>query len=215
MVRAMSEELHRRRPVQARSRARVEAILDAADAVFLERGFAQATTRQVAAAAGTSIGSLYRFFPNKEALLVALAERYSQRMQALTAEVTAAGAAPTLAERVSRGVDRFSDFMVANPGLRTLLDNAEHPALREGRAAHDAAIMAMMRASNDRAAPPPPGPEAEAMTAVLYTALTALQVLAVSRDEGFRRRALAETKRLITLYLSDRLGVPPDAPLPG
>ena len=47
----------RREPVQARSRARVDAILDAADAVFLERGFDEASTNHIAAAAGTSIGS--------------------------------------------------------------------------------------------------------------------------------------------------------------
>lgn len=65
----------RRRPVQERSRQTVERILAAAAQVFGERGYA-ATTNHVADAAGLSIGSLYQYFPDKDALLVALHERH-------------------------------------------------------------------------------------------------------------------------------------------
>jgi AcrR family transcriptional regulator len=65
----------RRRPVQERSRRTVGRILDAAAHVFAERGYA-ATTNQVAEVAGVSIGSLYQYFPDKDALLVALHERH-------------------------------------------------------------------------------------------------------------------------------------------
>lgn len=65
----------RRQPVQARSKRTVERILDAAAHVFGERGYA-ATTNQIAAAAGLSVGSLYQYFPDKDALLVALQRRH-------------------------------------------------------------------------------------------------------------------------------------------
>jgi AcrR family transcriptional regulator len=65
----------RRRPVQARSKHTVERILAAAAHVFSERGYA-ATTNHVAEAAGLSIGSLYQYFPDKDALLVALHNRH-------------------------------------------------------------------------------------------------------------------------------------------
>lgn len=66
----------RKRPVQDRSRHTVERILDAAARIFDEDGYRQTTTNRVAEAAGVSVGSLYQYFPNKDALLVALAERH-------------------------------------------------------------------------------------------------------------------------------------------
>jgi AcrR family transcriptional regulator len=66
----------RKRPVQHRSRRTVARILDAAAEVLAERGYTATTTNAVAERAGVSIGSLYQYLPNKEALLVALAERH-------------------------------------------------------------------------------------------------------------------------------------------
>ncbi len=66
----------RKRPVQRRSQEMVDRILDAAARVFVERGYHGATTNHVAEAAGASIGSLYQYFPNKDALLAGIAERH-------------------------------------------------------------------------------------------------------------------------------------------
>lgn len=65
----------RRVPRQDRSRATVAFVLEAAAQVFAERGYA-ATTNEIAARAGVSVGSLYQYFADKDALLVALAERH-------------------------------------------------------------------------------------------------------------------------------------------
>jgi len=66
----------RKRPQQQRSRDTVAAILAAAAHVFVERGYANTTTNHIAARAGVSIGSLYQYFPSKDAILLALAERH-------------------------------------------------------------------------------------------------------------------------------------------
>lgn len=73
----------RKTPRQERSRATVDRILDAAARIFDAVGYRATTTNDVAAAAGISIGSLYQYFPNKDALLVALAERHVAEATAL------------------------------------------------------------------------------------------------------------------------------------
>ena len=61
----------------------MEHLLDAADALFAEVGFEQATTNAIAARAGSPIGSLYQFFADKGALLQALANRYREQLHAV------------------------------------------------------------------------------------------------------------------------------------
>lgn len=66
----------RRQPRQERARLTVAAILEAAVDVIDEVGWAGASTNRIAARAGVSIGSLYQYFPNKEAILGSLAEQH-------------------------------------------------------------------------------------------------------------------------------------------
>src|ERR1700722_12030399 len=66
----------RKSPVQARSMASVEAILDATIQVLLKAGRERLTTTRVAARAGVSVGTLYQYFPNKRALLQATLRRH-------------------------------------------------------------------------------------------------------------------------------------------
>lgn len=76
----------RKHPKQARSQATVEAILTATAHILTEAGYDQFTTNRVAERAGVSIGSLYQYFPNKESLLLALAEDYANQMLSLAQE---------------------------------------------------------------------------------------------------------------------------------
>jgi AcrR family transcriptional regulator len=73
MARAPTRVTPRKQPRQERSRETVRAILEAAARVFAERGSEGATTDAIAARAGVSIGSLYQYFPSKQALLATLA----------------------------------------------------------------------------------------------------------------------------------------------
>ncbi|MBI3567699.1 MAG: TetR/AcrR family transcriptional regulator [Gemmatimonadetes bacterium] len=74
-----------RAPQQSRGQRRVQEILDAAEAVIAEVGIDAATTNAIAERAGSSVGSLYHFFPSKDAIVQALARRF----QALAAEMNA------------------------------------------------------------------------------------------------------------------------------
>src|SRR2546423_11164281 len=73
----------RRLPRQARGEQRIAAILQAAAQVFYEVGFDAATTDMIAQRAHTAIGSLYDFFPNKEAIAQPLSEQFCEDMRVL------------------------------------------------------------------------------------------------------------------------------------
>lgn len=119
----------RKRPSQGRSRETVAAILDGAARVFEERGYAAGTTNRIAERAGVSIGSLYEYFPNKDAIVVALAERELEREQeALLTVVAGARTDEPLEDLLGRLVERVVDFHAARPLLhRMLFEEADHP----------------------------------------------------------------------------------------
>ena len=75
----------RKRPRQARSRALVEAILDAAAHILAQHGREALTTNAVAVKAGVSVGSLYQYFPNRDAIIAAVA-RTGMRVTSHTAQ---------------------------------------------------------------------------------------------------------------------------------
>jgi AcrR family transcriptional regulator len=72
----------RKLPRQARSRETIEAILTATARVLKRVGFDHASTNHIAEEAGVSVGSLYQYFPSKEALVAALLERHMAEMSA-------------------------------------------------------------------------------------------------------------------------------------
>jgi AcrR family transcriptional regulator len=72
----------RKQPVQARSEATVLAIYEASIQVLLSVGYRKLTTTRVAERAGVSIGTLYQYFPNRQALIRAVLERYLAEMSA-------------------------------------------------------------------------------------------------------------------------------------
>lgn len=76
MEHASENEVIRTKPSQARGKERIHIILVAAHDLFHERGIDVVTTNDIALAAGVPIGSIYRYFPNKEAIILALADAY-------------------------------------------------------------------------------------------------------------------------------------------
>jgi AcrR family transcriptional regulator len=122
----------RKRPVQERSRFTVEQILGAAAQVFAERGYAGTTTNHIAERAGVSIGSLYQYFPSKDAILVALQARHvasaSEVLQKMMAEAFAEKTAPE--ELLHRFVRRIIEMHAEEPALLHVL-LFEGPRTRE------------------------------------------------------------------------------------
>lgn len=78
----------RKKPIQQRSSAMVEAILEATIQVLLAEGKERLTTTRVAYRAGVSVGTLYQYFPNKSALLQAALKRHLEGVRAVIEQVS-------------------------------------------------------------------------------------------------------------------------------
>lgn len=114
--------LTRNSPQQERSQKRMELILDAAAAVFTEVGYSAATTNEIARRANTSIGSLYRFFPDKLSLFEALSVRYDEQIrQTVLLQIAKPEVLKLSVETVVRlFLDTFEQFLTANPAFEAV-----------------------------------------------------------------------------------------------
>ena len=197
----------RRVPRQARSRERLARMLDAAEALLVAEGPGALTTTRVAAAAGVSVGSLYQYLPDKEAIVEALAGRYLAEFEGLMdALAEEASAAPERwADPVGRLLDAFAQRYRERPGYRALWFGREmtpglRAADRENKAALAAGLERVLRTLGL-------GDDAELQTAALAGVLVADALLQEAfRLDGRGEQALiGEAKRILRLYLADVL----------
>jgi len=112
----------RKTPRQLRSQATVEAIVEAAAQVFERYGYAAATTNRIAARAGVSIGSVYQYFPNKDAILVALVRRHlTEGTAALWPQVERLRAGAPIEEVLADVVEAMVSLHASTPRLHRVL----------------------------------------------------------------------------------------------
>ena len=97
----------RKSPVQARSTASVNAILEATIQVLLDVGKEQLTTTRVAHRAGVSVGTLYQYFPNKSALLQAALRNHLESVAEALEQVCQEERGSPLPQMVTRIVNTF------------------------------------------------------------------------------------------------------------
>jgi AcrR family transcriptional regulator len=97
----------RKSPVQARSTASVDAILEATVQVLLQVGKERLTTTRVAMRAGVSVGTLYQYFPNKSALLQAALRHHLEEVTGVVEAVCAEQKGKTLREMGTALINAF------------------------------------------------------------------------------------------------------------
>jgi AcrR family transcriptional regulator len=106
---------------QERSRSTVDALLDATARVLLNEGYDRASTNRIAEVAGVSIGSLYQYFPSKEALVAAVIDHHTQQVSRVTRNAVVKMAASPIEvaarEFVSLGIEGHR----VNPKLHAVL----------------------------------------------------------------------------------------------
>jgi AcrR family transcriptional regulator len=113
----------RKNASQERSRLTVDALLEATARILVREGFDKASTNRIADVAGVSIGSLYQYFPSKEALVAALIDRHNRQvMQAVQGE---------LAEALNQSMEEAVRMLVSVAVKAHRIDPKLHRALTE------------------------------------------------------------------------------------
>jgi AcrR family transcriptional regulator len=111
----------RKAPRQRRAQETVEAILTATARVLVEDGFDRASTNRIARVAGVSVGSLYQYFPSKEALAMALVERHTSEMLGLLGGMAAQLADAPIPVAVRTFVRAMVQAHALDPALHRVL----------------------------------------------------------------------------------------------
>ncbi|MGY3683712.1 TetR family transcriptional regulator [Streptomyces sp. TE33382] len=195
----------RRAPVQQRSAERLARILDACAELLDETGYEQLSTRAVAVRAQVPIGSVYRFFSNKRALVDALALRnlnsYAER---ITTRLTGIPAADWRAV-IDAVLDEYLAMKRSVPGFALVDFGAPSPAddpMGDANRRVAAKLADLLAGHLGRT------PDEHLLRAILVSveAADALFQLAFRTDPSGDRAIVAETRVLITAYLGRILG---------
>jgi AcrR family transcriptional regulator len=191
-----------REPKRERGKQRVAALLDAGAAAFAEKGYETATMTEIAERAGAAIGSLYQFFPSKEALAEALFDRFAERWAASFAQVEARAPGRSARELADLFVDhKLRQQMDRDAAIA--LSTAVAGIVERRKPLADALrerIAAILSASN----PALGSDEAAAAAIIVNQVMKMVPALAATEDE--RAAALiAEARTLLALYIDEVL----------
>jgi AcrR family transcriptional regulator len=111
----------RKKPQQRRSRVTIDAIFEAAIQVLLANGLERVTTIQIADRAGVSVGSLYQYFPNKNALLAAIVKRHVGQVTDTTIAACNSAHGKTIGEMCATMMSAFVDAKTRLPEVSRAL----------------------------------------------------------------------------------------------
>ena len=191
-------------PQRRHGKLRVAALLEAGADVIAEKGFQAATMTEIAAKAGAPIGSLYRFFPNKEILADALVQRYGELVDDTFAKINSQIKSLSTAALAEGLLNIMADFHREKRAIRALLEaQSDSSAKREEfRTAMRRRVAKTLRLRNPRL-----GPElAMDMAVVVIQNMKTVVALNQELRDSALSGALAELRQMTRLYLEARLG---------
>jgi|SRR6185312_1658697 len=137
----------RKEASQARSRATVDALIEATARILVRDGFDKASTNRIAEAAGVSVGSLYQYYPGKEALVAAVIERHGREIMQVARDALEEAAALPIAVGVRRLVAAAIEAHRLDPKLhRVLAEQIPRTGALEGTEAFNPENYALFRA---------------------------------------------------------------------
>lgn len=186
-------------PKRQRGRDRVAAIMDAGVAVFVEKGYEAATMTEIAGRAGAAIGSLYRFFPTKEALADALVARYGDALLNVFADIEARAGEMPPSGLAAALIEAIQSLQPERAAAVALID--ARPEAFEARTNLRRALRERVAAILAKAAPglsPAEARTAALLVLHLLKSLRALRAEGVADDTELAR----EGRTLVALYLA-------------
>jgi AcrR family transcriptional regulator len=186
-------------PQRSTGKRRVAELLRAGADVIAERGFEAATMAEIAARAGAPIGSLYRFFPNKDALADAIIQRYSELVEAAFEKANSRSGSSTTDQFADDLLSVFAGVRGQTPAIVALLDARSDANAWRGDF-HERALRGVITSLLLRD-PTLGHAKAYDMAVVLLQNMKAMKSLDVEHNAG----AIAELRTMTALYLKSKL----------
>ncbi|MFD9461198.1 TetR/AcrR family transcriptional regulator [Streptomyces sp. NPDC060027] len=201
-----AEEKPRRR--QARGERRIAQLLEAAASVFCQSGYTAASTNAIAREAGVSPGTLYQFFPNKEAIAVGLGDQLLEHWarshgQALTPE----NIGLPLGRMLDAVLDPLIAFNVENPAFAVLMHGPDIPGpiVEEIGSVHCTLLARVEEMIATRVPDLPPDERARTANMTLHLFKAGLTLI-MSHEGAERGAYVTELKTVMHRYLEPILG---------
>jgi AcrR family transcriptional regulator len=193
-----------RQPRQERGQRRVDAILDATAAIVIADGLPAATMHAIAKRSGTTIGSMYHFFPDRDAVIVALAERHGRAIAEVAAGLQSVDwSALSLEDAVDRYVETCIDYVRRHPDLLPVGQAAVvlRPDLRQADSSPEHVFLSVTKAIVAARTPNAPAAERAARAAMMLALVEGV----VERSARFTSPSSSvmyrELKRALCAYL--------------
>jgi AcrR family transcriptional regulator len=201
----------RRAPVQSRSQQTVQRVLDAASSLLGQMPLEDVTTTRIAVEAGLSIGALYRFFPDKQTIIDAIAVRHIEQfkadlestvMKSLERELSDL-ATFNPAKMLDSVVDAYVLYLDGHPDFRAISFGRHiSKATKEREASPSVGLPALLKNFMLLRLGIPNSPQLDVMLRVVSEAGERLIAFAYEQPERAERdRVIAEMKRMLSGYL--------------
>ncbi|MFB8041537.1 TetR/AcrR family transcriptional regulator [Streptomyces hydrogenans] len=194
---------------QARGERRIAQLLQAAADVFCANGYTATSTNAIAREAKVSPGTLYQYFPNKEAIAIELGGRLIHEMRERHGQVfTPENVALPLPELIDAILDPMIEFNCLNPAFLALMHGSEVPGriAEEHDELHASLLSQVRELIGARAAPALPAEELDRVADMAFAVFKGGLALIVAAPEGpVRGGAVAELKKVLHRYLEPLL----------
>ena len=190
-------------PQRARGKLRVASLMEAAAAVIAEKGFEAATMAEIAIRAGAQIGSLYRFFPNKEVLADALIQRYGELIDEAFGKIEGQMASSSVNDLADKLVDLLVELHGESKAITALLEaRSEWSAKRaEFRNAALRRIAQILILRSPKLRPD----TADDIAVVLLHNMKTMKAMTLEQGIATSPGAPAELREMNRLYLASKL----------